>query len=273
VSGQGATAAPTTSNAELASRLLTPHAPTAFDGSETAGLAEPVRRWFAKVIEPGTTTPGVAIVHMRGQIRIGRWLPFAATEVLDPHRGFLWSARVAGGFITGFDRYFDRAARMEWKVLGIAPIVRAAGADVARSSVGRMVGEAIWVPPAMLPTHQVAWLASDESTLADSLAVADEDLEVVYRLGTDGHVRSVRLDRWGDPDRSGTYRSHPFGGELSGHRRFAGITVPTAGRIGWHYGTDRWSEGEFFRFQITDVRLPKSRNPRTPMFSAVPHPS
>jgi hypothetical protein len=38
---------------------------------------------------------------------------------------------------------------------------------------------------------------------------------------------------------------------VTGYRTFGGLTVPSAGRIGWFYGTDRWREGEFFRFRLT----------------------
>ena len=40
---------------------------------------------------------------------------------------------------------------------------------------------------------------------------------------------------------------------MTGYRTFSGLTVPSAGRIGWFFGTDRWSEGEFFRFQLTTL--------------------
>ena len=33
------------------------------------------------------------------------------------------------------------------------------------------------------------------------------------------------------------------------------MTIPGSGRLGWHYGTDRWSEGEFFWYHITDLRF------------------
>jgi hypothetical protein len=72
-------------------------------------------------------------------------------------------------------------------------------------------------------------------------------------LEADGRIRSVVFDRWGDPDRSGVWGLHPFGGEVTGYRTFSGLTVPSAGRIGWFYGTDRWSKGEFYRFQLTDL--------------------
>jgi hypothetical protein len=31
--------------------------------------------------------------------------------------------------------------------------------------------------------------------------------------------------------------------------------VPGAGRAGWFYGTDRWAEGEFFRYRLTSMEL------------------
>ena len=64
------------------------------------------------------------------------------------------------------------------------------------------------------------------------------------------------LLRWGDPDGTGTWGWHPFGGEISGHRTFGGLTIPSAGRLGWHAGTDRWAAGEFFRYEITALDVP-----------------
>jgi hypothetical protein len=47
---------------------------------------------------------------------------------------------------------------------------------------------------------------------------------------------------------------HPFGMEVTAHRTFSGMTIPSTGRAGWHHGTDRWEEGAFLRYEITDVR-------------------
>jgi hypothetical protein len=42
---------------------------------------------------------------------------------------------------------------------------------------------------------------------------------------------------------------------VSRYATFDGVTIPSAGRMGSFYGTERWGEGEFFRFQITDLKL------------------
>jgi predicted short-subunit dehydrogenase-like oxidoreductase (DUF2520 family) len=48
---------------------------------------------------------------------------------------------------------------------------------------------------------------------------------------------------------------HPFELEVTACTTFDGVTIPQAGRVGWFWGTDRWSEGEFFRYEITQMEL------------------
>jgi hypothetical protein len=69
-------------------------------------------------------------------------------------------------------------------------------------------------------------------------------LEVNYRLDPDGRIRSMVFDRWGDPDSSGSFAWYPFGGEITGYRTFEGVTIPSGGRLGWFFGTDRWPAGD-----------------------------
>src|SRR5205823_2402546 len=68
-----------------------------FRDDELIGLPAPVQRYFRAAIAPSTPLALAARLEMHGSIKIGgRWLPFRATEVLAPHRSFLWSARVSG---------------------------------------------------------------------------------------------------------------------------------------------------------------------------------
>jgi hypothetical protein len=191
---------------------------------------------------------------MRGRIKMGRWWPFGAREVLSPHDGFVWWAR-AGGVITGSDRYEDGAGVMDWKLAGLIKVVHAAGADVARSGAGRAGGEAMWVPTALLPRFGVEWSAQDDWNVTARFHVGTTPLVVNLRLDDEGRIESLVFDRWGDPDNSETWGWHPFGGEITGYRTFGTVNVPSDGRFGWFYGTDRWPDGEFFRYRITDLRL------------------
>jgi Family of unknown function (DUF6544) len=191
---------------------------------------------------------------MRGRIKIGRWLPFRARQVLDPHHGFVWAARTAG-VITGSDRYVDGAGGMDWKLASLVTVMHADGPDFSRAAAGRAGAEAIWVPTALLPRFGGRWSASGPDQVTASYRIADVPLEVQYQLDADGRVVSFVFERWGDPDNTGSWSWHPFGGEITGYATFDGVTIPSAGRVGWFFGTDRWPASEFFRYQITDLHL------------------
>jgi hypothetical protein len=239
---------------ELEGRLLRAAEPGTFGGAELDGLPEPVQRHLAAAIAPGTPLAVGARLRMRGRIKVGRWLPFRAREVLGPQHGFVWAARAAG-VIAGSDRYLDGAGGMDWKLAGLVTVVHADGPDHARSAAGRAAGEAIWVPTALLPRFGVRWSADGPDEVSASYRIGDVPAELRYRLDGDGRIGSFMFDRWGDPDGSGTFAWHPFGGEITGYRSFDGVTIPSAGRVGWFLGTDRWPAGEFFRYRITDLQL------------------
>lgn len=67
-------------------------APAAFDPAMVAGLPEPARRWLTHVIAPGTPLWRSVELSMVGQIRLGSWRPFTATQVLAPPKGYIWAA-------------------------------------------------------------------------------------------------------------------------------------------------------------------------------------
>jgi hypothetical protein len=225
-----------------------------FGDDELAGLPEPVRRYLQRAIAPGTPLAAAARLRMRGHIKLGRWLPFRARQLLAPHRGTVWTARIAG-LISGSDRYAAGSGGMDWKLAGLVRLVHAEGPDVSRSSAERAAGEAIWLPTALLPRFGVAWTADRERTITARFEVDSRSVQVEYRLDEHGRIQSLVFDRWGDPLNKGEFGLHPFGGEVIQHRTFHGVTIPSAGSVGWFYGTDRWNEGEFFRYRITDHHL------------------
>jgi len=239
----------------LETRLAVPPADGTFSEAEVDGLPEPVRRFFLASIAPGTPLALAARITMRGSIRLkARWLPFRGEEVIAPHEGFVWTAAVTGG-IKGFDCYADGEGRMRWKLFGVVPVMTASGPNVSRSSAGRAGGEATWVPTALLPRFGVEWSSSGDDLILARYAIDDLPMEVLSRIDDDGLVRSVTFDRVGDPDGTGEFAVHPFGVEVEEHATFDGVTIPSSGAVGWHHGTDRWDDGCFFRYTISDLQL------------------
>ena len=230
-----------------------PPAAGAFCDGELDGMPEPVRRYFRAAIASGAPLAQSARLRMRGRIKLGLWLPFRARQVLAPHRGFVWTARVAG-IISGSDQYIDGRGWMQWRLLGLVPM-RAEGPDISRSSIGRFGAESIWLPTSLLPQFGVAWAANDDTHVTARFHVDDVELALHLWLDDRARVRSAQLDRWGDPDSSGTFAWHPFGIEVDGYATFDGVSIPNRGRGGWFLGTDRWPEGDFFHYEITDLDL------------------
>jgi hypothetical protein len=110
--------------AEIRRQLARPPAPAVFTEAELDGLPQAVHRHLQGAIRPGTPLVTSARLRMRGQLKLGRWLPFQAEQVLAPHHGFYWAARVAG-VISGFDRYLDGQGELRWKLLGMIPVTQA----------------------------------------------------------------------------------------------------------------------------------------------------
>ncbi|QYG92473.1 hypothetical protein HC251_08480 [Iamia sp. SCSIO 61187] len=232
--------------------LSTPSRPDRYDPGEVADLPEPVRRYFDAAIAPGTQVAEAAALAMRGHLKLRRWVPFRAEQVLAPHRGFVWRARAAG-IISGYDAFVDGEGAMEWKLLGLVRVMAADGPDVSTSAAGRSGGEGVWVPTALLPRFGVRWSAPADDQIVARFVVGPAPMELHLRIDAEGLVRSVVFDRWGDPEGTGTFGWHPFGGDVTGHRTFHGATVPCDGRWGWSHGTDRWSDGEFIRIHVIDL--------------------
>ncbi len=240
-----------------------PPTESVFTGAELDGLDDPVRRHLGQAIAEGTPLTRCAQITMRGSVKIGRWLPFRARQILRPHDGFIWAARVAG-LISGSDRYRDGVGGMDWKLAGLFRVAHADGPDVSRSAAGRCGAEAIWLPTAMLPRFGLRWSAQDSSHITARHLVGDTPIEARCQLGPGGDIVSVALDRWGDPGQTGQWDWHSFGGTFTTQRTFAGLTIPSVGRLGLHYGTDRWEGGEFFRYQITDLQPLEADRRRDP---------
>lgn len=239
--------------------LVGPPAAASFGPQELAGLPAPVRRYFVAAIDDGTPLATTVRLQMRGRIRLGRWIPFTARQVLAPHRGFLWDARAAG-VITGYDRSIGGIGEMDFRLLGIVTVMHAEGPDIDRSAAGRAAAEAVWLPTALLPRFGVEWTADDARHLRARFTVGDVPVDLRLTIDADGHPVDVVFDRWGDPDGAGAFGWHRFGGEITRTQRAGALTLPTEGRLGWHYGTPRWQEhGEFFRYRLTRVLPVMSR--------------
>ena len=214
-------------------------------------LPEATRRWLLHSIAPGTPLAHAASFDMTGEIRLGKWRSFQATQVIAPAQGYVWAAstRFALLPLTGFDRYCQGAGEMRWRLGRVLPFGSDDGADVTLSAAGRLAAELALLPTAF---NVATWEAAGPGRFVARMMIDGQLESVAFHIGDDGRLREVRSNRWGNPLGLHPGR-YPFGVIFLDEATFGGITIPTAFTAGWFIGTDRWSEGTFYRARITSV--------------------
>lgn len=222
--------------------------------SQISALPEVVRRYLEHAIAPGTQLASAVRLRMHGEIKLKRWFPFRAEQVIRRDRGMIWSATISlhGIPIRGSDRLVDGEGAMGWKLLGMVPVMTASGPDITRSAAGRLQAESVWLP-SVLCGDGVSWTARDPLHPRARLTVQGDTAELELTIGGTGRLAAVKLPRWGNPG-GGEFRHVDFGGVVEDEDTFTGYTIPVRLRVGWYFGTDRFAEdGEFFRVTVDDA--------------------
>jgi hypothetical protein len=225
-----------------------------FDPALTRNLPAPAQRYLQHAIAMGTPLATAVHLRMHGEIKLKGWFPFSAEQVIRWDRGMLWRAavRLHGIVMRGGDRFLDGQGAMQWKLLGIVPIVNASGPDITRSAAGRVNIESIWLP-SVLCHDDVSWAVLDPCHLHAHFRAHGDTAEIDYTIDNQGRLQSVNMPRWGNPE-GAQFHVANCGGFIEEERTFGGYTIPSRLRVGWYFGSERFeSEGEFFRATIDDA--------------------
>ncbi len=233
--------------------------PQTFQPDALNDLPSPARRYLKHAIAPNTPLASAVRLQMHGEIKLNRWQNFKAEQVICWQRGMLWQATIWMNAlpILGSDRIVDGEGAMQWKLLGLLPIMKAADADVTRSAIGRMQGEYVWLPSALCPRasynscySDVHWIASAHNQASAKLTFLGETTHLQLTVKETGQLQKACFQRWGNPEK-GPHHYENFGVLVEEESAFSGYTIPTRIRAGWFFGSPRFeSEGEFFRATI-----------------------
>jgi hypothetical protein len=242
---------------QIERRLQSQPTPQKFTEAMIAGLPAPVQRYFLHAIALGTPLPTVAKLYMRGHFRLAPdqpWLPMQAQEIITP-QGFVWKASIGRGLsqFKGADYYLNRVGCMRFVLLGCVPVAQMQNPNTARSAIGRLAAELIWLPSALLPQQGVQWRAIDEYTIEAQIKQDDEPVTLTLSLDDTGKVLASSARRWGNQtsDRRWTYI--PMGGQCHTEQTFGGLTIPSRVSVGWWFGSAHYFE--FFQATIEQVEI------------------
>lgn len=222
-------------------------APVGFAPAMLAELPEPARRWLTHAIARGTPLRRSVSLAQHGQIRLGSWHAFRATQVLAPPDGFVWAVAtsVLGLPVTGFDRYTRGTGQLRHRLFGLVPVASAVGSDITRSAAGRLASEIVFVPATAL-VGQVRWRPVDEHRATVLVPVGGHIHAVTLRVADSGALEQVSTLRWARLGRA-PFREHPFTVVVHEEATFEGYTIPA--RITAGYEPDR----DFVRLMIDNA--------------------
>lgn len=223
-----------------------------FDPELLTDLPDPARRYLECAIAPGTLLASAVRFWMHGEIKLGKkWHSFKGEEVIYWSRGMIWRATtwMNGLPILGADRIVDGVGESQWKILGLFPVVQASGADITRSSVGRVQVESMLLP-SVLCNPDISWMELNSSQVQANFTALGEPAKLTLTINDQGMLEQANIDRWNNPEGE-AFHYVDFGGIVEESSTFGGYTIPTRLRVGWYFRSDRFeSEGEFFRCTI-----------------------
>ncbi len=212
-----------------------------------------VDRWLSRVAPATSSALSGVCLSMHGDIRIGRWRPFRADQILTP-RGFIWAARAGRSLMTvrGHDMYFERAGEMDWRWLGVVPVMSQSDNDIARSAAGRFAGELLVFSPFNARSAMISWLETAPTTATATVPTVGLTHQVTMRFDSDATLLELFLPRWGNPDGNG-FREETFTVVFDGEQQIDDTLLPESFVAGWGPTTDGWDDRAFFRCVIDDA--------------------
>lgn len=214
-----------------------------FSERDLEGLPPPVARYFSAALNDGQPLITHARITWTGEFNMGqpgadKWAPFSAVQDFAPAApGMVWDARIRmtpGVSVRVRDGFVEGEGSMHGAVLGLVTVVDKAGTpDMAAAALQRYLGEAVWLPTALLPSQGVSWSAIDESRALATMTGGATTTSVEFRFGADGLVASIFVpDRLYD-DGKNPPSVHPWQGRNLRYVPMHGMMVPDDSVVEW----------------------------------------
>jgi hypothetical protein len=240
------------SDAVLAKLLLREAPPESpFSVDELAALPRPVARFFRSTMRDGQRIITHARITWQGEFNMGQpgkdnWRPFTAVQDFVPGApGFIWNARITvapGVPIFVRDSFVDGRGTMRGAVLGLIPVVDVTDTPtLASGALQRYLGEAAWLPTALLPRQGVSWTAVDDTRARATISAGRTTVSLEFEFDDRGRNVSVFApDRFYD-DGTGRPVAQPWHARSLRFREHEGMISATEAIAEWHLPTGTYA--------------------------------
>ena len=217
-------------------------------------LPAPAQAYLRHALEPGAPLARSADLRMSGTLRVGDddWVPFEARQRICAERGFIWESRIAllshlG--VQGADWLLADDAGIEYALAGWWPVLGRRGPEIARSAVGRLMVELVWLPSALTPQRGAKWSRGDTDRAVVKPSGSATPMTVV--VSDSGRLREASVLRR-RVSANGETSLGSYGITVEAEERFDDCRVPSRLVAAWGIGTD--DREDFMRIAVDDIR-------------------
>jgi hypothetical protein len=103
--------------------------------------------------------------------------------------------------------------------------------ELAQAALQRWLGEALWIPTALLPLSGLCWRAVDDRTARATVRDRGIQASLLFQFGDDGDIERCYGDRYRDLD--GGPELTPWEGRFGEYRRMHGMMIPECAEAAW----------------------------------------
>jgi hypothetical protein len=221
--------------AQLQAALAEPE--TRYSSAALAMVPLPAARYFRHVLRDGQPMIRSVIATQEAEFFInGTWRPLKATQHFSATPpGLVWDATITmAPLVQAYvrDGYVVGQGSMQAAVHGLLPLVDQAGTPELNSgALQRFLGEAVWLPTALLPSSAVSWQARDDRSAVATLTDRGTRVSMLFEFDGNGDVVRISGDRF--KESAGSYTLQPWIISCQEHAERSGIRVPQYCEVAW----------------------------------------
>lgn len=139
---------------------------------------------------------------------------------------FIWEGKTK--LLKATDRYVNGKGRLKVKLLGLIPIVNAAGPELDQAELLRWLGESVWFPTNLLPGQGLNWDPVDMDHARLSYHFGGFDLSYLVTFNKAGEISRIETLRWKEKG-----ELEKWVGKTSDYKDFNGFKIPTRIEASW----------------------------------------
>lgn len=155
----------------------------------------------------------------------------------EPARLFFIRGKMFGITIPGYHKYMKQEARMDVKLFGLIPVVKANSDVMFKSETVTTFAELCYYAPSLLLEKNIVWDEIDNLTVKTTFTNQNITIPATLYFNEVGQLINFISDDRTDVSDMKQYR---FSVPVSEYKTFEGYTIPTVIKLVWHY-----PDGEF----------------------------